>query len=187
MATNQETPPFAVPVDIAYDRKAAMDEVLTHMLHTHPVDYGAMADINCPVPRAIRAAFAREAWDWSIGVWMYGGGSIAPHRDMGCKAGGNELRHQSDDVARNSALWFPLYGDYDKTPFVMHRPDRHGPGQQLTHAGDVIVDRPMLIDMADNYLHSMDNRHGHIMWYCLNFDYPEKLLTSLRRVTDALV
>lgn len=186
MRARREPPPFAVPVDIGYDRKAAMDEVLTHLIRNTPVDYGAMADINCPVPDAIRSAFRYEAWDWSVGVWMYGGGRIGPHRDMGSRVVGNEIRMPTDDIARNSALWFPLYGDYDRTPFTLHRQLGTGPKMRLKHAGDVFVDRPMLIDMADNYLHSMDNRHGHIMWYCLNFDNPERLLKSLKRITDAL-
>lgn len=163
-----------------------MDEVLTHMLRTHPVDYGAMADINCPVPEAIRSAFACKVWDWSVGVWVYGGGSIEPHRDMGSRVTGNKMRLPTSKVSRNSALWFPLYGGYDITPFSMHRFEGRGRNRRLVHAGDVIVDRPTLMDMSDNYLHGMENGHGHVIWYCLNFDHPEKMLDSLARIRSAL-
>lgn len=179
--------PYAAQIDIPYDRQAAMDEVLDHMLHNRPVDYGYMADINCPVPRTIMDAFRYKSWDWSLAVWMYAGGSIIPHQDMGTNVDSNGIRVAENDKARTAALWFPLYGDYDRTPLGIHEPINPDTRDGVRVVTNLWLDRTLLVDMGDHYWHSMDNRHGHCMWYCLNFNHPETLLGAMARIRDSLV
>lgn len=178
--------PHSLTIDIDYDRQEAMDEVLSSTLTMNPVDYGWGADINCQVPRAIMRAFKHQSWDWHIGIWMYRDSQIEPHRDRAQRLEGNQARYDSGTLTRTCALWFPLYGDYRLSPLGIHYPRDPYWTYRKRHVCDVFLDRPILVDMGLNYLHSMDNRHGHIIWYCLNFDPPETLQGAYERVVGSL-
>lgn len=161
--------------DIQFNKLSVMDDLITAISLSNDVVYsGGCSDINLPVPNEILKLFKNEFWDWHIGIWVHRGGNVPMHKDIGL----NDYEGTAKS-GRANALFFPIWGDYDKTPVVIYDEE----GQTVT---EILINEPMLVNTDIN--HSFDNSQGtNVIWYCLNFSRPTTMDISYNKILSSLV